>query len=95
MSATGISRDNDTASGDLVPTQNTVFANGKKVIVHGDGVESHPPCDTVPIHCSATMTAGSKNVFIGKVAVVNAGDSASCGHTSTGSSNVFVGNKTI
>jgi uncharacterized Zn-binding protein involved in type VI secretion len=37
------------------------------------------------------MTAGSNNVFIGGTAVVNAGDSASCGHSASGSGNVFVG----
>jgi uncharacterized Zn-binding protein involved in type VI secretion len=92
MSATGISRDNDTAVGDLIPSQKTVYANSNKVIVNGNSVVSHPPCATVPIHCSATMIAGSKNVFIGGIAVVNAGDSATCGHKSTGSNNVFVGN---
>jgi uncharacterized Zn-binding protein involved in type VI secretion len=69
----GISRDNDTAVGDLIPSQTTVFANNKLVIVDGDDV------------------AGSNNVFIGGVAVVNAGDLATCKHTSTGSANVNVG----
>lgn len=92
MSATGISRDNDTAAGDLVPSQSTVYANGEKVIVHGNSVVPHPPCPVVPVHCAATMIAGSKNVYIGGIRVVNAGDSATCGHKSTGSGNVFVGN---
>ena len=92
MSATGISRDNDTAEGDLIPSQNTVYANSNKVIVNGNSVASHPPCATDSVHCDATMSAGSKNVFIGGIAVVNAGDKASCGHKSTGSNNVFVGN---
>ena len=87
----GISRDNDTAGGDLVPSQSTVFANGHLVIVDGDDVVSHAPCPVPASHCSATMIAGSNNVFIGGKAVVNAGDSATCGHTSTGSSTVNVG----
>ena len=87
----GISRDNDTAAGDLVPSQSTVFANGHLVIVDGDDVVSHAPCPVPASHCSATMIAGSNNVFIGGKAVVNAGDSATCGHTSTGSSTVNVG----
>jgi|TARA_B100001964_G_scaffold164463_1_gene180530 uncharacterized Zn-binding protein involved in type VI secretion len=87
----GISRNNDTAGGDLVPSQSTVFANGELVIVNGDSVVSHSPCPVPASHCSATMTAGSNNVFIGGKAVVNAGDSATCGHTSTGSSTVNVG----
>lgn len=91
----GISRGVDTAAGDLVPSQKTVFANGdvapSLVIVNDDDVVSHSPCPSPPSHCSATMIAGSNNVFIGIIAVVNAGDSATCGHTSTGSSTVFVG----
>ena len=84
----GVTRDNDTAGGDIIPSQSTVKANGYAVIVNGDSVASHG----VAPHNSATMVAGSKNVFIGGVAVVNAGDSATCGHAATGSSNVNVGN---
>ena len=83
----GVSRDNDTAGGDLIPSQTTVFANDEEIIVHGDGVASHG----LPPHAAATMIAGSKNVFIGGKAVVNAGDAATCGHTSTGSTTVNVG----
>ena len=83
----GISRDNDTAVGDLIPSQTTVFANNKLVIVDGDDVAGHGP----GAHASPTMIAGSNNVFIGGVAVVNAGDLATCGDASTGSANVNVG----
>jgi uncharacterized Zn-binding protein involved in type VI secretion len=83
----GISRDNDTAGGDLIPSQSTVFANSSLVIVDGDSVAGHG----LPPHDAPTMSAGSNNVFIGGIAVVNAGDSATCGHTSSGSSNVMVG----
>jgi uncharacterized Zn-binding protein involved in type VI secretion len=37
------------------------------------------------------MIAGSNNVFIGGIAVCNAGDLATCGDAATGSSNVNVG----
>ena len=87
----GISRDNDTAGGDLIKSQDTVFADGEKVILHGNSVASHSPCPSPASHCSATMVAGSNNVFVGGIAVVNLGDSATCGHTSTGSTTVFVG----
>ena len=89
----GVSRDNDTAGGDLDPSyQNTltkkVYANGQLIIVDGDSVAPHG----LPPHNNATMDAGSKNVFIGdKKAVVNAGDAATCGHQSTGSTTVNVG----
>ena len=83
----GVSRDNDTPGGDLIPSQTTVFANGEEIIVHGDSVAPHG----ISPHNNATMIAGSKNVFIGGKAVVNAGDAATCGHTSTGSTTVNVG----
>ena len=83
----GVSRDNDTAGGDLIPSQTTVFANDEEIIVHGDSVASHGSSP----HNSATMVAGSNHVFIGDKAVVNAGDAATCGHTSSGSTTVDVG----
>ena len=58
MSATGICRDNDAAGGDLIPSQNTVFANGERVIVNGDGVAGHGIFPHIP----QTIIAGSKNV---------------------------------
>jgi len=87
----GVSRDNDTAVGDLIPSQTTVKAEGEEIIVHGNSVASHAPCPTPGSHCAATMVAGSDDVYVGGIAVVNLGDSASCGHTSTGSTTVFVG----
>ena len=56
-------------------------------MVHGDDVTGHG----VGLHAGPTMIAGSNNVFIGGVAVCNAGDAATCGHTASGSSNVNVG----
>lgn len=84
----GISRDNDTAGGDLQPSQKTVFANNEEVIVDGDGVAGHG----APPHIPQTIIAGSNAVFIGGIAVCNAGDKAAvCGEPSTGSSDVNVG----
>lgn len=83
----GISRDNDSAGGDLVASQSSVYANGQLVIVDGDAVAPHG----VSPHDAPTITAGSNNVFAEGIAVVNQGDSATCGHTSGGSSDVFVG----
>lgn len=80
----GISRDNDTAGGDLIPSQTTVFANGELVIVDRDGVAGHS-------HAPNNINAGSNNVFIGGKAVVNARDLADCGHAATGSGDVNVG----
>ena len=83
----GVSRDNDTAGGDLIPSQSTVFANGEEIIVNGNSVAPHG----IAPHISATMQAGSNNVFVNGIAIVNAGDNATCGHSATGSSTVFVG----
>ena len=88
----GISRNStDSARGGaLINSQSTVSANGQPVIVHGDSVTSHGDAP----HAAATMIAShtsSDNVFIGGVAVCNAGDAATCGHYASGSGNVFVG----
>ena len=83
----GISRDNDTAGGDLVPSVTTVFANNEEIIVDRDTVQGHGG------HPTNAINAGSNNVFAGasKKAVVNLGDLADCGHSATGSGDVFVG----
>ena len=83
----GISRDNDTAGGDLIPSQSTVKVNNNAVIVNGDAVAGHGPGE----HAGPTMIAGSNKVFIGGKAVCNAGDLATCGHAATGSGDVNVG----
>ncbi|RYA23898.1 hypothetical protein CRU96_05685 [Malaciobacter halophilus] len=67
--------------------QNFVYANGALVAVDGDPVAPHG----VAPHAAPVMIAGSKNVFINGIAVCNAGDLATCGHASSGSSNVNVG----
>ena len=83
----GVSRDNDSAGGDLIPTQDKVYANGEKIIRNGDPVAGHG----IAPHASPTMIAGSNNVYVLGKAVVNAGDNATCGHSSSGSSDVNVG----
>ena len=84
----GVTRHGDTAGGAIISSQSTVKANGKNIIVNGDLVTPHGD----PPHTAAVMIAGSDNVFIGGTAVVNAGDAATCSHTSDGSSDVNVGN---
>lgn len=83
----GICRDNDTAGGDLIPSQTTVFANDEEVIVDGDAVAGHGSGS----HSAPTMVAGSNNVFVDDKAVCNAGDEATCGHAASGSASVIVG----
>ena len=89
MAATGICRNSvDTAGGALISSQSSVKVNGSNVIVNGDSVTPHGDAP----HSSAVMIAGSNNVFVGGIAVCNAGDAATCGHTASGSSKVNVGN---
>jgi len=84
----GICRDaDDAAGGALIKSQSTVFANGKNVIVNGDSVTGHGDSP----HDAPTMIAGSDSVFIGGIAVCNAGDLATCGHAASGSSTISVG----
>lgn len=72
--------------GNLAPT---VFANGAPVAVKGAAVESHPP---VPPHTTSPVMVGSSaKVYASGILVCRAGDAASCGHTASGSVNVFVG----
>ena len=79
----------DTAGGVIIGIvqDGTVFANGALVSVDNDPVQGHGPGP----HAGPTMIAGSNNVFINGIAVCNAGDLATCGHTATGSNNVFIG----
>ena len=83
----GISRDNDTAGGDLIPSQGSVYADGELVIVKGDNVAPHGP----GIHASAVTTATTGSVYVGGVLVTREGDPATCGDPATGSGTVFVG----
>jgi uncharacterized Zn-binding protein involved in type VI secretion len=84
----GISRDNDKAGGDLVPSQNTVFANNQAVIINGDIVASHGRRE----HGQQTIIAANNQVYVANKLVANAGDKASsCGEAATGSDHVGVG----
>ena len=83
----GICRDNDTAGGDLIPTQDFVFVDGNLVIVDNDPVQGHG----VGEHSGPTMIASTANVFINNIRVCKAGDLATCGHPATGSSTVLIG----
>jgi uncharacterized Zn-binding protein involved in type VI secretion len=86
---TGIARVGvDTAGnviiGDLAPT---VFVDGSPIVVLGATVTGHG----LAPHDSPTMSSGSSTVFANGIAVCRAGDLATCGHTASGSSDVFAG----
>jgi len=85
----GVSRNNDTAGGDLIPSQGTVKVNDELVIVDGDGVAGHGLPPHIPQTISATINS---TVKINGKAIVVAGDPADvCGEPATGSSTVKIG----
>ena len=84
----GIARDagQDVAGGAIIQGSPSVFANNKPVARIGDRVAGHGDSP----HSGPVMATGSGNVFTNNIKTCRAGDIASCGHPSSGSSNVFV-----
>jgi len=71
----------------------TVFANGKQVMLPYQMVTPHECCgsDGCTIHCSATTQGGSSTVFAEGQPVIHVEDVDSCGHKrSSPSPDVFV-----
>ena len=67
--------------GNLAPT---VFVNNNPIAVKGAAIEAHGKSP----HAAATTDGASGNVFANNIAVVRAGDLATCAHPATGSGNV-------
>lgn len=84
----GIARDagTDVAGGAIIKGSPNVFANNKPVARVGDNVAGHGRGS----HSGPTMAAGSGNVFTNNISTCRAGDPATCGHTASGSGDVFV-----
>lgn len=84
----GIVRDDgqDVAGGAIIGGSPTVFANNKPVARVGDPVAGHGR----GAHRGPSMAVGSSNVFTNNIATCRAGDTATCGHPASGSSDVFV-----
>lgn len=85
----GVSRVNvDTAGGVIVgKLAPTVFVNGKPIAVKGAEISSHGDSP----HEGPVMQGSSSTVFANNKKICRRGDAATCGHTATGSSNVFSG----
>lgn len=85
----GVSRVGTDSAGGIItsPGKPSIKVNGSTISVIGDLVASHGNSP----HDAASMVGGSSTVFAGGIGVVRVGDAASCGHTATGSSNVFAG----
>jgi uncharacterized Zn-binding protein involved in type VI secretion len=77
----------DSAGGTLIgpPKTSTVFVNGNLVAL--DGVKVAPHGDNP--HQSASVPSTSQTVYFEGQRPVRQGDRATCGHSATGSSNVF------
>ncbi len=83
----GVARDagTDIAGGPIIQGSPNVKANNQPVVRIGDAVLPHGRGP----HAGPVMVGGSGNVFANNIGVSRAGDPASCGHTATGSGNVF------
>ena len=77
----------DTAGGVLVGGSPNVFVNSAASVRIGDAIAGHGKSP----HSGPVMVSGSSSVFINNIPSCRLGDKASCGHKSTGSSNVFIG----
>jgi uncharacterized Zn-binding protein involved in type VI secretion len=83
-SRVGVDAAGGTINGPGVPS---VKVNGAAISVVGDAVAGHGD----PPHASPTMSSGSGSVKAGNKPVCRAGDTATCGHAASGSSNVIIG----
>ena len=83
----GIARDagTDIAGGPAIQGSPNVFVNNKPVVRIGDAIMGHGR----PPHTAPVMVGGSGTVKVNNIGVSRAGDPASCGHTISGSSNVY------
>ena len=74
----------------LSSTATTVIINGKPPLLNGDPMATH--CDPSPSCHGSIAIASTQKIFINGKAVIQVGDSTSCGDTiADGSSNVFIG----
>ena len=77
----------DTAGGtQLGGGQSFVRINGNLIVLLGDSVDAHAPCPDVPVHCLPVMATSSSLTRINGTYICRQGDTASCGHASTGAS---------
>ncbi len=80
----GVDAAGSTIVGALVPS---VLIDGNPVAVVGAQVSGHGR----RAHSGPTMASGSSTVFANGIPVCREGDSATCGHPTSGSPDVFAG----
>lgn len=87
--STGCARNYQDVAGSTIigATVSSVIVNGTPVAVIGDLVNGHG----LPPHASPVMATGSSTVFAGGIGVCRVPDVATCGHPTSGSSNVLIG----
>ncbi len=88
----GISRVGmDTAGNTILTGNSNVKVNGMPVAQVGSLIANHCGGDCPNQHTAPVIVTGSGMVRVGGIPVCRAGDSASCGHSATGSGNVRAG----
>lgn len=75
----------DSAGGTLISGSDNVYINSANAVRIGDVVASHGDNP----HTSPVMATGSSITFVNGIPLCRTGDSATCGHLATGSSDVF------
>lgn len=84
----GIARkDTDIAGGTDIAGSPDVFIENKAAVRIGDAIAGHGK----GLHAGPVMANGSGTVFINNIAVCREGDTANCGHATSGSGTVFAG----
>ena len=82
VSRVGTDAAGGTIVGNLAPT---VIVNSVPIAVKGASVSGHG----MSPHSSPVMDGSSSSVYANSILICRAGDAATCGHTASGSSNVF------
>ncbi len=88
ISRVGVDAAGATIVGNLAPT---VFVNGSPIVVQGAAIVGHGE----HAHAGPHMQGHSFIVFANGIGVCRTGDYANCGHTATGSSDVFAGESAV
>ena len=85
----GIARNSgtDVAGVALIQGSPNVFVENKPAVRIGDAVAGHG----IARHAGPVMATGSGTVFVNNIAVCREGDTADCGHPTSGSGTVFAG----
>jgi uncharacterized Zn-binding protein involved in type VI secretion len=79
-------KDQDSAGGIIVAGSPDVITNGTPQARIGDAVKGHAPSP----HSAPKMAEGSPDVIVNGIPASRARDKATCGHPSTGSSDVII-----